>query len=424
MPINNKFADFSTWLPLEAKISQEKLLDAISRPDTARGAVIASPSKSKPDYYFHWVRDAGLSMDVVVELYVREQNSEQKKIWNQKLLDFVNFSKSNQASIALTGLGEPKFYVDGKSFDLPWGRPQNDGPALRALTLIRFANLKLQEGQRQYVVENLYDGRLPSTSVIKADLEYVAARWADPSFDLWEEVLGDHYFTRIVQAAALEQGAALAAALNDGGASDWYLRQAQRIRASLKDYSNTNKSYIVATLNRAGGMGGKDSNLDAAVILGLLRAGYFSQFLKDPKLTGTLNALDSAFADLYPINRSHRNLGTAIGRYPEDVYDGDKFEGGNPWVLTTLAVAEAYYELAAHSKKTGNKQLADSYVQTGDSYFKRVQFHSNPDGSLSEQISRFNGYMTSAYDLTWNYAAVLTANWAREKALNRSTQPK
>ena len=43
----------------------------------------------------------------------------------------------------------------------------------------------------------------------------------------------------------------------------------------------------------------------------------------------------------------------------------------------------------------------------------RVQLHANPDGSLSEQIDRHSGYMSSARDLTWNYAALLTAAWAR-----------
>jgi len=31
------------------------------------------------------------------------------------------------------GLGEPKYQVDGTRFNGAWGRPQRDGPALRAL---------------------------------------------------------------------------------------------------------------------------------------------------------------------------------------------------------------------------------------------------------------------------------------------------
>lgn len=38
------------------------------------------------------------------------------------------------------GLGEPKFNVDETAFTGSWGRPQRDGPALRATALIAFGN--------------------------------------------------------------------------------------------------------------------------------------------------------------------------------------------------------------------------------------------------------------------------------------------
>lgn len=37
------------------------------------------------------------------------------------------------------GLGEAKFNVDETSFNESWGRPQRDGPALRAITLATYA---------------------------------------------------------------------------------------------------------------------------------------------------------------------------------------------------------------------------------------------------------------------------------------------
>ncbi len=38
------------------------------------------------------------------------------------------------------GLAEPKFNVNGTEFTGAWGRPQRDGPALRATALIGFGN--------------------------------------------------------------------------------------------------------------------------------------------------------------------------------------------------------------------------------------------------------------------------------------------
>jgi glucoamylase len=46
------------------------------------------------------------------------------------------------------GLGEPKFQVDGTRFNGAWGRPQRDGPALRAIALMTFSNWLIDNGQK------------------------------------------------------------------------------------------------------------------------------------------------------------------------------------------------------------------------------------------------------------------------------------
>ena len=422
--MNYDALSFDGWLNFQNDFAEKKLLESMSYPDLAPGALVASPSRSNPDYYYHWVRDAGLVMDVVINLYLKTDDQVYKSHLEQKIRDFVTFSRSNQLSSALTGLGEPKFYVNGAPYNLPWGRPQNDGPAIRAIALIKWAKIQLAAGHGKYVTDVLYDGKLPSSTVIKADLEFVAQYWKDSSFDLWEEVSADHFFTRMVQRAALLQGAELAQALGDYGASDWYLRQAHKIESAMNVFINSKTPFIPASFNYAGGLDAKKSNIDIAVVLGLLRGNNHDGYLNwnDRKVTQTLNTIINTFSDLYSVNKVAHFPGVAIGRYPEDVYDGNGFGGGNPWVLTTLAVAESYYEMAAEiGSYTVNKHdqnvIAKSYLDLGDSYFQRVQLHANPDGSLSEQINRFSGHMTGARDLTWSYASVLTATWARERAI-------
>lgn len=423
--MNYEALSFDGWLNFQYNFSEKKLLESMSYPDLAPGAVVASPSRSNPDYYYHWVRDAGLVMDVVINLYLKTNDQVYRSHLEQKIRDFVTFSRANQVSSALTGLGEPKFYVSGAPYNLPWGRPQNDGPALRAIALIKWAKIQLELGHSKYVADVLYDGKLPSSTVIKADLEFVAQSWKNSSFDLWEEVSADHFFTRMVQRAALLQGAELAQALGDYGASDWYLRQAHKIESAMNIFLNSKSAFIPASFNFAGGLDAKKSNIDIAVVLGLLRGNNDDGYLSwtDRKVTQTINTIVETFSDLYSINKVAHFPGVAIGRYPEDVYDGNGFSGGNAWVLTTLAVAESYYEMAAEIasdivNKHDQKVIAKSYLDLGDTYFQRVQLHANPDGSLSEQIQRSSGYMTGARDLTWSYASVLTATWAREKALD------
>jgi len=70
---------------------------------------------------------------------------------------------------------------------------RSDGPALRAPTLIRYANYLLDRAYPadiKLVRERLHDPSVmrEAGKVIKNDLEEVAGGWWKPGFDLWEEV--------------------------------------------------------------------------------------------------------------------------------------------------------------------------------------------------------------------------------------------
>lgn len=142
-----------------------------------------------------------------------------------------------------------------------------------------------------------------------------------------------------------------------------------------------------------------------------------------------------SFRSIYTINSGiAEGTAVAVGRYPEDSY-----QGGNPWYLNTLAAAEQLYD----ALYTWNKQASitvtstslsffqdfDSSVAAGtyssssstyttlynavktyaDGYVNVIATYAQSNGSLSEQFSRSNGTPLSAYDLTWSYAAFLTA---------------
>lgn len=378
--------EFEQWLDRQERISWDRLKANIHPEGTVPGVVIASPSRQDPDYFFHWVRDAALVMDVIAGG------------GDFALMDrFIRFSRGNQLAPALTGLGEPKFHVDGSPFDGPWGRPQNDGPALRALTLTRYARTLLRSGQKEYVLQHLYRPEIPAHTVIKADLEFVAHHWRATCFDLWEEVKGHHFYTRLAQYQALLEGSDLALLLNDTGAADFYRRQAFALATELRKHFDSSRGLILNTLNRDEGLHYKDSNLDTAVVLAVLHAR--SQFVPvdDPFLKNTVEALEREFHRIYAVN--HKGFpATAIGRYPED-----RYYGGNPWFLTTAALAEYYY-LRGH-------------LAQGDAYMARIKIHLPENGAMDEQIDRDSGYMLSARDLTWSYASFITAVEARKRAV-------
>lgn len=453
MPAVNPSTGFEDWLKTQTKISAEKMRANISPAGAARGAVVASPSRRDPDYWFHWIRDAALVMDIYVQQYSSASSAEKGKIW-RLMDDFIVFSRANQQAPTPTGLGEPKLHADGSVFDGPWGRPQNDGPPLRAVTLVRWAHLLLDEGQESYVRSRLYDGELPARTVIKADLEYTAHQWKEKTFDLWEEVKGDHYYTRLASLAAMREGAELAHRLGDDGAANYYRGQAHLIEAALRTHWDSGRGLLRTTRGRVEGIDYKNSDLDIATILGVLHADIqgpeFS--VEDSKVMATALKVEESFRTIYAVNAAGRfpEAGIAIGRYPEDRYSGGPAWIGNPWVLTTAGMAEYLYKLARTLNKKSRfevdainekfirsivgktlagrpvqpgvaikqatpemRELVEGLVEKGDRFMKRVRIHANPDGSLSEQIDRNSGFMVSARDLTWSYASFLTAMRAR-----------
>jgi len=448
------------WARHAKDIALAKTLANMSPADGQPGAVLASPSRANPDYYYHWVRDAARTMRLFVHLYNTSDASGKRlaRIDYHTLLErYVTFSKLNQATSTLSASpGEPKFYVTGESYSEAWGRPQNDGPAQRAYVLTRWAQHLLMEGEEAYVRGVLYDGRLPSFSVIKTDLEFVAHHWRDPCFDLWEEISGQHFFTRLQQRQALVEGAALAEHLGDPRAAAYYLEQASVIESQMDQFWSPGENYLKATVPSPGGF--KSTDLDAAVVLAVCEtySKHFPSYTPDSdRVLATAFALHSAFLPMYAINRLARTtegkpIFPGIGRYPDDTYDGGQPRNvGNPWFLCTLTLSELCYKASSLFKSKPSisingqnvgmlnlaAQLTDPSIAlaagntvrqesrehraivtglfaAGDAYLRRVQLHAGEDCSLSEQFNRNTGAIQSARDLTWSYVAmILTESW-------------
>jgi glucoamylase len=382
------------------KSSLELIIANATRPDVKLGMVVASPSRENPDYYYDWVRDTALTFSALIDYY--NLTKEEKYLNLIKHWVLAEFERQNEWS--LTGLGEPKFYVDGRAYSEPWGRPQNDGPALRAIAMIKLARMLLKNGDVTFVSDYLYRPILPANSVIKKDLEYTAHHWREASFDLWEEEKGMHFYTLLAQYTALKEGAILARELNDVGAAQFYSSESQKIKDYILASFHDDQIGIQATIYKVnGGLWYKSSGLDIAVLLGLLHTHPYQDLYKfdDKRIQKYLHALKTSFKNGYTINTSIEN-GIALGRYPEDRYDGYTTSGlGNPWFLSTIAIAEYYCLLP--------KKLKNFFLNDIESQFQRVIYHSDRQGHLSEQFHRENGLMQGARDLTWSYTSYITA---------------
>ncbi len=401
--------------------SLKNLFHNLDHSQVKKGGVIASPSQIAPNYFFHWTRDAALTHQSLFKIYAHTQEASLKEQIKQKALDWISFETEAQSNSekALASLGEPRFHIDGQVNTEPWGRPQNDGPAARALSLSLWALSFLKSNERTLVEEKIYRAELPAKSLLKKDLEYVSKKWREPCFDLWEEVKGLHFFTLALQRKALLLGAEVAYKMNDPKAATWYKSQAFEIKKVLISFISPLNRSIGATLSQTEGWNHKKSNLDIAVIIGVNHAFFETPFFQEDEIfqeyesefLGTLDLLEENFRKLYPLHQDDPKLASAMGRYPEDVYDGNGFSGGNPWFISTHAAAEFYCEYSKKLKRS-NAPLSktEEYHAKGVKFLERSLHHINQEtGEMTEQFSRFNGYLMGASHLTWSYASFISA---------------
>ncbi|TMW66050.1 hypothetical protein Poli38472_003815 [Pythium oligandrum] len=439
-------ADITTYLDGGAATFKQFLLANISPKHidgALPGSIIAATASGANNYIYHWIRDAGLVMAVVHSYYQNGDKSLEQTFW-----DHATFTKTIQGKTTLTGLGEAKYNVDGTAFNDPWCRPQNDGPAVRASSFIRFANTYLANGGSLSRVVDLYNG---TTGVIKPDLEYVSKNFNDANnCDLWEEQRGQHFFTIAVQRRALHEGVEFAKKVGDTGAAAYYATQAAALDAKILTFWNSGAQSLQTTLNAR--------LLDAALPLGVVHGdvgdGLFAP--QDDRVLSTIYQLESGFISEYTLNQNVKvdasglPLSVAIGRYYGDVYDGSGSTKGNPWYLTTAIVAETIYRAATAYVKAGSitvtalnqklfngaapaglglniptgtyakdsanfKAIIQGLQSYGDKHIRRIKYHGSAGYHFNEQFNRDTGFAQGVTDLTWSYASMISASAARNE---------
>src|SRR6185437_12356801 len=229
--------------------------------------------------------------------------------------------------------GETRVNADGMLDISRWGRPQHDGPALRALTLMRWTRDAVLPAQLAASLETL----------LRADLAYVHRFAPEPCFDIWEEDIGLHYYTLRVSGAALLQGAQWLESQPARTPRDVELARACREKSRalitlLNDFWLPEQGHYRSRRLPGGARSAKE--LDVSVILAAVHAGEREgpHTPQDEHQQATLERLCALFSAAYPINRASPGIGPAMGRYADD-----RYYSGGAWHLATLGAAEFCY---------------------------------------------------------------------------------
>lgn len=433
--------------------------------ESIAGAVVASPGLPhkgfSQDYRFNWVRDAALTIQILITEYQQGNHATQQRLlpYLDRYVHFMQTAYSYRSHYGYRTLGQPKINLNGTLWQQPWARPQNDGPALSAIDLIQISRIKLKQGDQKFVTHQLFNpnNNFEHAGLIKRQLNYICHQWHSNSYGIWEEVSGMHFFVAMVQYTALIEGSKLADKLGDRQASKRYRNIAQHIQHLISTFWQPGLAYIPETRHQQFIKGG---GLDTSVMLAALYANrpHVSTpiTLNNPKMLATLAMLRSQFSALYPLNW-HLKQGVWLGRYLNDIYDGNTFLYGNPWILITAELGEAYYRIGRHILNTPQfsitwydqrffNQIAPkvhwqtdhqyswhknakalnilihSLLKAGDAQLalisSKLKCHDKTCRQLNEQVNRLTGKMTSAPDLTWNYVAIIRTQWARQKLVD------
>merc|ERR1711973_696032 len=384
------------------------------------GAVVAAPDQDTPggSYYYHWMRDAGLSIKAWLDINNNDYNAVRPVLegyanWVAKV---QHKNDPNNIDVRI----EPKFTIpDGEPYTGGWCRPQTDGPALRAMAMSKWG----------MILKNTGNGDPNSVwELVKFDMAWVTENWRQDGCDLWEEVRSnDFFFNRMAYIYSLNVAADFGDMLGqDTGA---YRSVAEEIKGETQGhwrdgflYESTNRPY------------------DGAVIHSIATFGEYLFPPSSQEAAATIQVLAKTFCQEYPINQQEISAGKPgllIGRYP-----GDSYAGGNPWQLLTAVLGELFYlggqatykdiqrrgdfslrysdykewiNLLRLEETATAVDLAAAQVAAGDAVMTSLWSHvQDAGGRIDEQIDKHTGVQTSAAGLTWSYANILHALHVRD----------
>jgi glucoamylase len=323
------------------------------------GSIMASPS-IEPDYRFHWVRDSAIVIKSIINLYVKDPKPKYIEIMENYIKTELKHINHHPA--------EPKFHLNKSPYTGDWGRPQNDGPAMRGIICIKLLSIMSAK-----FAPSLY-------KIIHSDLSYTMDEIDQPCFDLWEEEFGYHLYTRMLQTKLLYEAFKNTRIKNKEPKLTPVILT--KTRENLSHHFT--KEGINSSYNIHGNILRK---YDSSFLLGLSHVDYDLPLLDtfEEEIDSYVVSLTNEFDKIYPVNKI-MNI-PFMGRYKED-----KYFTGNPWIITTIAL----YQYWNHK----NKEL--------EGFINFITLLRDKKMDLAEQLDKNNCENRSVERLTWNYAELIT----------------
>ncbi|MFT7507661.1 MAG: oligosaccharide amylase [Acidimicrobiales bacterium] len=240
-------------------------------------------------------------------------------------------------------------------------------------------------------IESLYNPFIEKAADFMT--EFMEARLGLPnnSFDLWEEKFGISTYTASSVYAALTSAAKFASILGKEESARTYSAVAQRIQGAILEhlYDEDINMFIKQIRAYDDKDDVRDTTVDISSFFGPVYFGVVEPH--DPRVRKALQTVEETL-------RVHSNA-TGYIRYEGDTYYTLQETGTpNPWVITTLWMAQ-YYIMSSDTLKG----LEQAYQ-----ILEWTCAHATKSGVLAEQMHPQTGEHLSTAPLTWSHAEYVT----------------
>lgn len=238
-------------------------------------------------------------------------------------------------------------------------------------------------------IESIYN------SLIKKSADFMISYIDDetdlpkPSYDLWEEKLGTSTFTASSVYAALVSAANFSRLLGKAENEKKYRTVAERVKEAILKYLwSDEQKMFVKMVNFENGKIIIDDTRDFSSIYGIFRFRVLD--ISDPRVVDSIRTMED-IAKRIPIGGMMRHENDAYYKTAPEV-------PGNPWIITTLWLAQYYIV------KAKNEQDLEKVKEI----LNWVVVHASPTGVLPEQLDPYTGAHLSAAPLTWSHSEFVT----------------
>lgn len=350
------------------------------------GAIIASGDSEMlqfgRDYYrYVWPRDA--SVCALALMKAGDLNA------TKRFYEFCN------DTITREGFFMHKYRPDksiGSSWH-PWiveGRKQfpiqEDETALVIYSLWKFFEIS----KDLEFIESIYNSLIKKAAEFMLVFRDEKTGLPKSSYDIWEQYYGISTFTTSTVYAALVAASKFARLLGKNEAAKRYENGSVDIKKALMKYLYDDKEGVFYKMIRTEEKQvSVDKTYDMSAIYGVYKFGI-------------LDPIDSKLKKAVEKMIDRLEVKTEVGgiaRYEGDTYHhkGGNYPG-NPWIITTMWLAQYYIELAQSEKD----------MEPVKKYLAWAVRYANPAGILPEQLDPFSGEHLSASPLVESHAEFVT----------------